>query len=494
MILEIISIVLILCTWFVLKTYGKRRNMPPGPLPLPLIGNLHQAGGFKAFTLEKLREKYGDIYTLSMPSGYVVFVNDVESAREALLTRKDIFEGRLLENMYPLSQICEGKDLVSADFNKHYLFRRSVFHLAMDIFGGNNQIKEQNVSHEVQQLIGQIENFDGKPFNPKRYIGLAIVTQMWKWISSEDCSLEDKTVSDLVKFKVTYFQLISTGAIYQVFPILKYLPTEFNNKVHNMVKERKALFDDLVRDHSKSYREGSVRDLTDAFISAVTKKQSKETNNNSGSIDDISYLLVNVILGASDSSTNFITWFILYMMLNQELQKKLQVEVDKTVGKDCIPGWEDVKNMPYLQATVCEIMRHSPFLLLSLPHNAREDTSIHGYHIPKATAVYFNYGNIHKDPKVWKQPQLFNPGRFIDGDGQFVGWKTLPGFMPFGIGRRICTGELLGKMQVLIFASALLQRFTFEVEERIPSPTLEAAESLGTLVPKDFNTIARKRL
>ena len=494
MILEIISIALILCTWFALKTYGKRKNMPPGPFPFPLIGNLHQAGGFKAFTLEKLREKYGEIYTLSMPSGYVVFVNDVESAREALLEKKDILDGRLLENMYPITEFLEGKDIVTADFNERYLFRRTIFHLAMNTFGGNKQKSEENIFHAVQRLIGKIENFDGKPFNPKRYIGLAIVTQMWKWISSQDCSLEDKTVTDLVKFGATFFELISTGAIYQAFPVLKYLPTEFNNKVHYMVKERKALFDDLVSDHSKSYREGSVRDLTDAFISAVTKKQSKETKNNIGSIDDISYMLVDVILGASDSSTNFITWFILYMMLHQELQEKLQAEVDKTVGKDCIPGWEDVKNMPYLQATVCEIMRHSPFLLLSLPHNAREDTIIRGYHIPKATAIFFNYGNIHKDPKVWKHPQLFNPGRFIDGDGEFVGWKTLPGFMPFGIGRRTCTGELLGKMQVLMFVSTLLQRFTFEVETGIPSPTLEAAESLGTLVPKDFNTIARKRL
>ena len=494
MILEIISLVLIWCIWYVLKTCHKRRHMPPGPFPLPFIGNLHQAGQCKPFALEKLREKYGEIYTISMPTGYVVIVNDVESTREAMLTRKDILQGRLLETIYPLSQILEGRDVSSSDFNEHYIFRRTVFNLAMNIFGGETQRKEQNVSNAVQELIRHVESLDGKPFKPKHYVQSAILIQLWKWISSEDCSFEDKTVSDLEHFGEVFFKLISTGAIYQVFPILRYLPTEFNNKVHNLVKLRKDLFDDLVRDHSISYSDVSVRDLTDAFISAVTKIQSKARKNDIGSIDDISYMLFGVIFGASDSSSNFITWFILYMMLNQELQNNLQVEVDKAVGKNRIPVWEDVKNMPYLQATVCEIMRHSPFVFLSLPHNAREDTNVHGYHIPKATTVFFHIYNIHNDPKVWKQPKMFNPDRFIDVNGQFVGWKTLPGFMPFGIGRRSCTGELLAKMQVLIFASALLQRFTFEVEEGKPHPTLEPGEPQGTRLPKEYNSVARKRL
>ncbi|XP_028399958.1 steroid 17-alpha-hydroxylase/17,20 lyase-like [Dendronephthya gigantea] len=179
--------------------------------------------------------------------------------------------------------------------------------------------------------------------------------------------------------------------------------------------------------------------------------------------------------------------------LKDDLQKKLQNEIDEVLLGDEVLQWKDMSKLPYLQATVCEVMRHSYFVPLSLPHNPVIETQLQGYRIPKETTIFFNYHCIHRDENVWKNPSVFNPDRFIDENGKFVGWRVKPGFMPFGIGSRSCPGENLSRAEIMFFISGILKRYKFEVNEDDPMPTLERGKAAGKFPPKPFKVIARKR-
>ena len=83
-----------------------------------------------------------------------------------------------------------------------------------------------------------------------------------------------------------------------------------------------------------------------------------------------------------------------------------------------------------------------------------------GYTIPKDTMVIGYSHGIHMDPDNFKNPQEFNPDRWIDGDGkfQYIPYK----FMPFSMGPRVCVGESLARTELVMFTAMLLHKYEFE--------------------------------
>ena len=103
---------------------------------------------------------------------------------------------------------------------------------------------------------------------------------------------------------------------------------------------------------------------------------------------------------------------------------------------------------------------------LAVPHVALTDTALCGYRVPKNTFVFADTESIHLDPQCWENPTLFNPYRHIGADGKLL--TNQGNFYPFGAGRRVCAGEALAKVELFLFISWMLQRFTFVGDDGVP--------------------------
>lgn len=486
MILEVVSLIVIISLIWFLKTCYERRGMPPGPFPLPLIGNLHLIlHDDMPFSAEKFREKYGDIFTIALPTENIVMINDTATAREALLTQKDIFHGRIPDVVYPLNEILEGKDVMAIDLNPEYRLRRKAMNMALHIFGEGKKAANENINDQLDEFFMAIEKLDGQPFYPPEILERSIASHLWRWVTNKTDNISDGTADKLLDFNRTFFGLVYSGPLYRLVPILKYFPTKHVLTVEYVKRRLHELFVTETIEHEKTYQEGKNRDIMDSLLAFCIKLGLKT--------DCVSFLSADIILAGADTTGTFLVWFLLYMILNQDLQRKLQAEVDAVLQDDEILQWNDFNKLPYLQATACEIMRHSYFVPLSLPHNPMQETHLQGFRIPKGTTVFFNYHCIHRDERVWQNPSEFNPDRFLDESGKFVGWRVKPGFMPFGIGTRSCPGEVLSRAQILIFTSGMLKRYTFEVNKDEPLPTLERGAAAGKFQPKPYKAIAGKR-
>lgn len=97
---------------------------------------------------------------------------------------------------------------------------------------------------------------------------------------------------------------------------------------------------------------------------------------------------------------------------------------------------------------------------------------------PQGTEVFPLLGSILHDPEVFKQPEEFNPGRFLDADGKF---KKHEAFLPFSLGKRVCLGEGLARTELFLLFTAILQAFS------LGNPCPPGALSLQPAVSGLFN-------
>lgn len=70
------------------------------------------------------------------------------------------------------------------------------------------------------------------------------------------------------------------------------------------------------------------------------------------------------------------------------------------------------------------------------------------------------------DEKLWKNPTEFDPDRFIQ-DGKI---KVPEYFHPFGVGKRRCMGELMGRANIFLLVTTLFQNFNITIPDGYDEP------------------------
>jgi 26-hydroxylase len=117
------------------------------------------------------------------------------------------------------------------------------------------------------------------------------------------------------------------------------------------------------------------------------------------------------------------------------------------------------------------------------------DVTLNGYTIPAGAHVVPLINSIHMDPTLWDKPEEFNPSRFINAEGKVCKPQF---FMPFGIGRRMCLGDVLARMELFLFFSSIMHCFNVSLPEGAQMPSLKGNVGI-TITPESFEAIFTPR-
>ena len=187
-------------------------------------------------------------------------------------------------------------------------------------------------------------------------------------------------------------------------------------------------------------------------------------------------------MASSKSTSLHLTWLLSILLNNKNALKQAQEELDLKVGKERWVDDQNIKDLVYLyQAIVKETLHLYSLAPLSAPHEAMEDCHVCGYYVPKGTRIFVNLWKLHRDPRVWDNPDKFLPERFltkhanIDASGQHFE------FVPFGFGKRSCPGYTLALQVSHLTLARFLQGFEFMTPSNMP---IDMTEGLVLSLPK----------
>ncbi|KAI8495169.1 cytochrome P450 2 sub U member 1 [Branchiostoma belcheri] len=269
--------------------------------------------------------------------------------------------------------------------------------------------------------------------------------------------------------------------------------TDINRAWKEVLKQNRTIHRVLrgeITRHRENLDSENPRDFLDYCLLEVEKQEKVE-----GLTEEIVMNIAQELFGAgAETTTNTLLWSLLHMALNHDIQNKVfvsivQQELDAVVGEG-LPALSHRSQLPYVNACLLEVMRIRPVSPLAIPHATTETVKVQEYDIPKGTQVLLNLYSLHMDPAYWPDPDRFNPGRFLDAEGNVI--NKPESYMPFGGGRRVCPGEQLARMELFLFFSTLLQSFTFKTPEGAPLPTTDGVLGI-TLSPRPFELCAIPR-
>ncbi len=175
---------------------------------------------------------------------------------------------------------------------------------------------------------------------------------------------------------------------------------------------------------------------------------------------ELSSLTGNLFGAGADTSSSTLVTFILACCAFPETVEKAQAEIDAVIGPSRSPHWDDSPQLPYVNAFVKEVFRwRSVAIIGGQPHSPTQDDTYNGWLIPSGSWVQGNVWAIHHHEREFPDPDRFCPDRFIPGHELHRPFPNDKGYMTFGWGRRVCSGQALAEQGTWVTVARLLWGF-----------------------------------
>ncbi|XP_063818179.1 cytochrome P450 2G1-like [Pseudophryne corroboree] len=475
---------IIVSTW---KIYNRRLQLPPGPTPLPLVGNIFQGSYVLYKSYNKLCKRYGPVFTVWLGNSPVVVLCGYQVVKEALIHYSHQFSAR---GPLPISErLAQGYGIITTNSNRWEQMRRFAL-TTLRNFGMGKRSMEHRVQEEAQYLVKAIEDTCGETFNPKVVLARAVNNVINLVVFGRRWDYEEKMLLTLLNTITNLLNFIRSplGVAYASFEgIMKYLPGP-HQKIFEDCERLKCFIKEQMNSHRNTLNPDSPRDFIDCFLIQANKEKGR--NNNEFCEENLAVSVFELFAAGTETTANTLQFSLLVMIKYPHIQDKIQKEIHTVIGPDRLPGISDRIHMPYTNAVIHEIMRYLDLTPMALPHLVTEDTHFRGYTIPKGTTVIPLLSSVLSDPDHWKTPYDFNPEHFLDENGMFCTQEAL---MPFSAGKRICPGEGLARMEIFLFVTALLHKFTLKPANNSDTFNLEILRRAFRNNGLDYNLRAYPR-
>ena len=161
------------------------------------------------------------------------------------------------------------------------------------------------------------------------------------------------------------------------------------------------------------------------------------------------------LFAAHDTTSTALTWSLAYLATNQEIQDKLQKELDSVLEGGRVPTGDDLPKLEYAEKIFKETLRIRPSVW-ALSRLTTEEYKIGEYVIPNSSVIFMSQYAMHNSPKYYINPDIFNPERWTK---EFLFKLPRFAYFPFGGGIRSCIGETFAVQEGILALATIFQKW-----------------------------------
>ncbi|XP_007941326.1 cytochrome P450 2W1 [Orycteropus afer afer] len=448
---------------------------PPGPRPLPLIGNLHLLDVRRLdHSLMELAERHGPVFTVHLGLQKTVVLTGFEAVRAALVgTGQELADRPPI----PIFQLIQGGRGIFFSSGPCWKVARQFTVRALHSLGVGRAPATHKVLEELEWLMLQLDSYGGQPF-PLPLLGWAPTNVTFTFLFGRRFDYQDPQFISLLGLIDEVMVLLGSPGLqmFNVFPRLGAL-LQLHGPVLRKVEEVRAVLRALLEARRRHLlRGGPVQGYVDALI---RQGQGQEPPGPFSEADVVACTL-DLVMAGTETTSATLQWAALLMGRYPHVQGRAQEELDRVLGGRR-PRPEDQAALPYTTAVLHEVQRYIT-LLPHVPRRTTAPTRLGAYLLPKGTPVIPLLTSVLLDKAQWESPGRFNPGHFLDAHGRFV---KRAAFLPFSAGRRVCVGESLARTELFVLFAGLVQRFRLQPPPGVGPAALDASPARAfTLRPR----------
>ncbi|CAM4557665.1 unnamed protein product [Leuciscus chuanchicus] len=485
LVLVLVLAVLVLFRW---KRKPSGRSLPPGPLALPLIGNLpiiDKSAPFKSFM--KWSKTYGPVMTVYLGPQRMVVLVGYDTVKEALVDQADDFAPRAPIPF--LNRVVKGYGLIVSNGERWRQLRRFTLTTLRD-FGMGRKRMEQWIQEESEHLLKSFEETRSKPVDPVFFLSRAVSNVICSLVFGQRFDYDDKSFLHLLQILSRLVRFISSpwGQLCNIFPRLMELLPGSHNTILREIDDIGSFIMNKVKEHEQNLDFNDPKDFIDCFLNRLN--QEKDNHDTEFHKNNLTATVLNLFVAGTETTSTTLRYALMLLIKHPHIQGQMQKEIDRIIGRNRVPTMEDRKSLPFTDAVIHEVQRFLDIVPLNVPHYAMKDITFRGYVIPKDTVIIPMLHSVLRDEVQWETPWTFNPEHFLDANGNF---KKNPAFIPFSAGKRACVGESLARMELFLFIVSLLQKFSFSSPKGPDGIDTSPELSSFTNMPRFYELIASPR-
>ncbi|KAK2653599.1 hypothetical protein Ddye_013455 [Dipteronia dyeriana] len=339
---------------------------------------------------------------------------------------------------------------------------------------------------EVREMVREVYKQVGLPINIGEHIFLTILNVVMNMLWGDSLHGEDrKNVG--VEFRQVVGEIVEMFGkpnISDLFPVLARFDLQgIKSNTKKLVSWFDRIFDTVIFHRmdvdvaNKSENKESNKD----FLQFLLELQNQGDSKTSLSTSQIKGLLLDIVLGGSDTTSTTLEWAMAEILKNPEIIRKVQEELDEVVGNDSIVEESHIPKLHYLNSVLKETLRLHPALPLLVPHCPSQSCMVAGYTIPEGSRIFVNVWAVQRDPEAWENLLEFQPERFLKDPGKCDYQGNNFHYLPFGSGRRVCAGISRAEKLVAYVLATLLHSFDWKLPEGVK---LDLSDKFGIILKK----------
>ncbi|XP_071375981.1 cytochrome P450 2K1-like [Centroberyx affinis] len=485
----LLTVLVLLVLYLFFSSSSPQEKEPPGPKPLPLLGNLLQLDHkLPHNTLCKLSKKYGPVFTVHLGLKKAVVLAGYKTVKQALLNHAEVFGEKEIVPIINDLNLTHGILFANGDSWKE--MRHFALTNLRD-FGMGKKASEQKIIEESQYLIEVFKQKEGKAFNTAQPVNYAVSNIICSIVYGSRFEYDDPEFTTMVDRANKNIQLLGSASVrlYNEFPRLCKWFGARKQLMKSAFANRKQMTE-LIRGLQETLNPQMCRGFVDSFLARKKHLEESGDMNSHYHEDNLLVTVVNLFTAGTDTTSTTIRYGLLFMAKYPKIQDQVREELSKVIGSRQVRA-EDRKNLPFTDAVIHETQRLANIVPI-VAHCTSRDVTFQGYFIKKETPVVLLLASVLQDENEWDSPDTFNPAHFLDEEGKFLKRHA---FLPFSAGPRVCVGESLARMELFLFFTSLLQHFHFTPPLGVTEDELDLTPVLGlTLSPTPHQLCAVSRV